>query len=573
MHDHAVLLSIGIALAAGLAGGLLARALRLPPLIGFLLAGIAVGPHTPGILADESAVQPVANLGVMLLMFAVGIQFSLEELRAVQKTALVAGGVQVTGTILIGLALGLAFGWGAYGGVFFGCALALSSTAVVMRILEERGELGSGHGSIILGIAVIQDLSLILMAALLPALAQFEQGGGQALAAVGIALLKAIAFIAMAILLAARGVPRLLDLVSRTGSRELFLVMAVVICLAAAVSAEVAGLGLPLGAFLAGIVISESDYAHDVIAQIRPLRDVFAVLFFVSVGMLLDPGFLVARWPTILAVVLAIVIGKSLVTAIPVYAMGWHGRVALLSGLGLAQIGEFSFVLAMLGSTRGLIGGDIANVILTSALISLMVTPFLFQASEPLYRALNQVPAFSRILNRQAQGTLRPRSQPHPNPRVLVLGYGRIGRYVSDALRAKEVAHLVVEFDGQSAARCRRNGVPVLFGDATSPTVLEAAHPQTAELAVVALPEAGMTEITVRELKAMAPNLQVVARVHRGIYIPRIRAAGADAVIHAEFEAGTEMIRQGLDRLGFGDREVDNYIEEVRQHRYRSTTT
>jgi monovalent cation:H+ antiporter-2, CPA2 family len=569
MHDHAFLLNLAEAIAAGLAGGLLARLLRLPVIVGYLVAGVVIGPYTPGIFADVKTVSPVANLGVVLLMFAVGVQFSLHELNAVRRTALVGGGVQIVGTVLLGLLLGVSFGWGPYAGLFLGCAISLSSTAVMMRILEERGEIGTGHGAVMLGIGVVQDLTLVLMVALLPALAEIGKEGGAAVGQVGLALLRAGGFIAATLLLATRVVPALLDYVARLGSRELFLLAVVVICMSAAVAAEVAGLGLALGAFLAGLVISESDYAHEVFSQVRPLRDVFACLFFVSVGMLLDPAFLAQNWEVVLAVVAAIILGKALLIILPVYLLGSHGRTAILAALGLAQIGEFSFVLATMGTTNGLIDPQVANVILSSALVTILLAPFLFQAAGPLYDRLNRIPSLSRVLNREAMGQIVGSDSTEEAARVIVIGYGRVGRYVSDALRTKAVPHLVVEYDADAVRRAREAGMPVVYGDASSSTVLEQARPRESQLAVIALPDAALTEMAVRGLKRIAPTLPVVARVHRGIHIPSLRRAGADAVIHAEFEAGTEMIRQGLDRLGFPDEEVDRYIEEVRQHKYR----
>jgi len=570
MSEKEFLVNLGIALIAALAGGIVARALRLPVLVGYLGVGIAVGPHTPGFIADEKTVQTVAHLGVALLMFAVGVQFSLKELGTVRRTALLGGGAQILGTILLGLLLGRMIGWGVYGGLFLGCALSLSSTAVMMRILEERGEQGTTHGSVMLGILVVQDLSVVLMVALLPALASFSSQGAAAFAEVGGAVLRATLFIGATVLLAMRGAPALLHRVARSGSHELFLLTVVCLCLLAAATADAAGLGLELGAFLAGLVVSESPYAHEVFTQIRPLRDVFASLFFVSVGMLLDPAFVARHWAAILAVVAAIVVGKALLTALPIHALGAHGRTAVLTGLGLAQIGEFSFVLAVVGSQRGLISPEISGVILSAALITILLAPFLYGSADTLYKRLNARPALSRLLNRhgRVEATILHDAEA-ASPRVVVLGCGRVGGYVSDALRAKNVPHVVVDYDAATIERLRAEGVPVVYGDTSSPTVLAQAAPHRAELAIVALPEAASTEMTIRALKQLAPNLPVVARVHRGADIPRMRAAGAEAVIHAEFEAGTEMIRQGLDRLGLPDPEVDAYIESVRQQRYR----
>jgi monovalent cation:H+ antiporter-2, CPA2 family len=520
-------------------------------------------------VANREAVEPVAELGVAFLMFAVGVHFSLKELRALWRTAVFGGGLQILGTTLLGIGVGMSLGWGVYGGLFLGCALALSSTAVMMKVLEERGEQGTTHGSVMLGILVVQDLSLVLMIVLLPALAQISTQGPGALNEVAIALVKAVAFLGAILLLAVAGIPALMHQVAKTGSRELFLILVICLCLATSVAADAAGLGLELGAFLAGLMISETDYAHEAFSQVRPLRDVFASLFFVSVGMLLQPRFVLENTLPVVVVVAAIVLGKSLITFLAVYLQGWHGRTALLTGLGLAQIGEFSFVLATVGSSRNLIPEQISGVLLSAALITLLLAPFLFSAADPLYHWLNRRARLSAFLNRQDKAESLEAHDSGERPRVLIAGYGRVGRYVSNALRAKSVPHRVLDYDASALAALNGQGVSVLFGDASSQTVLEQADLGAMELAVVALPEADTTEMTVRALKRMAPSLPVVARVHRGIDIPRLRNAGADAVIHAEFEAGTEMIRQSLDRLRFADKEVDTYIEEVRQHRYR----
>ncbi len=581
MSNHTFLINLGITLLAALIGGILARLCRLPVIMGYLLAGVVVGPHTPGVLANRASIEPIAQVGVALLMFAVGVHFSLAEIRAVLKTAVLGGALQIGGTILLGIVVGLSFGWGVYGGLFLGCALALSSTAVMMKILEERGEQGTNHGKVMLGILVVQDLSLVLMMVMLPALGSlFSSGtptsaGTSPAADVALALIRAGLFLAGTLLLAVRGVPALLNQVARTNSRELFLLTVVCVCLGAAIAADYLGLGVELGAFVAGIVISETDYAHEVFSQVRPLRDVLASLFFVSVGMLLNPTFLIRNWLPVVVVVLAIAVGKSIVSFLAVYALGWHGRVAIVAGLGLAQIGEFSFVLATMGHNRGLIDPKIADVLLTAALISLLLSPFLYQAAFPLYARLNRNTALSGLLNRHhvahSAGFVggAPASEMCT---VVVLGHGRVGRYVSESLRSNGILHIVVDLDVAALAPLRHRGDELahfVYGDASSSTVLEHANIRHANLAVVALPEADVTEMVVRNIRRIAPSVQIVARVHRGIDIPRVRHAGADAVIHAEFEAATEMIRQCLDRLGVADSEVDTYIETIRQHRYR----
>lgn len=572
MHEQSFLAALGVALVAALVGGLLARAVRLPVLIGYLGAGILIGPHTPGIFAHPEPVGHVAELGVALLMFALGVHVSLKDLMRMWRTSVVGGALQIGGTIVLGVLAGLSFGWGLYGGLYLGCALALSSTAVMMKILEQRGELGTTHGNVLLGILVVQDFSLILMAILLPAMASFSQGGTEAFTGMAMALLRAGLFVGGTIVLSVRVVPSLMHLMARSGSRELFLLGVVCLCLSASMAAKMAGLGMELGAFLAGLVISETDYAHEVFAQVRPLRDVFASLFFVSVGMLLDPGFVIGHWGAVLAVVVVILVGKSLVSVLSIYLLGWHGRTAILAGIGLGQIGEFSFVLATIGSSKDLIPGVISNVILSAALATLLLSPFLYQSADSIYNRLNSYPWLSRWLNRQKTEvvTLSAASSDRtPKPRAALLGYGRVGKYVSNALRTKGVVHQVVEYDADAILRLKKEGIPAVYGDAASPTVLQQVVNEDLELAIIALPESSTTEMAIRTLRKLSPTLQIVVRVHGGLDIHRMRLAGADAVIHAEFEAGTEMIRQGLSRLGISNANLDTYIEKERQHRYR----
>lgn len=567
-HGPDFLSNLGVALVAALVGGFVARSLKLPLLVGYLVAGVAVGPFTPGVVAHPESVHDVAKLGVALLMFAVGVQFHLEDMLAVRRIAIGGGSLQILGTIILGWVLGLALGWGHFGGLFLGCALALSSTAVMMRMMEERGELGTSHGTAILGILVVQDLAVVLMVALLPSLAQVAQQGAPALVDVGWSVLRSAIVVVLALMLARRGVPSLLARTARMNSRELFLIVVVCVCIGAAYFAQVAGLSLEIGAFLAGLVISESEYAQEAFAEIRPLRDIFASLFFVSVGMLLDPGFLVKNAPAVAAVVAAIVLGKGLLSILAIYAMRAHGRTAILAGLGLAQIGEFSFVLASLGTERELIPQVESGVILSAALLSILATPLIYGNAPRLYAALNKLPAISNFLNRRHERGSQVRHG-SDQPRVAVLGCGRLGKHVSQALSARNITQVVVDYDAMVVARLRSAGVPVVYGDATAEVVLRTAIPASVELAVVALPEASMAPIAVRVLRHLYPDLPIVARVHHGANIPKVREAGANAVVHAEFEAATSVIRYGMAHLGVPAEETEEYLNEIRAIRYR----
>jgi len=568
MNDYAFLVNVAGALLAALSGALAARLLRLPVLVGYLAAGIVVGPYTPGLAADPQATYDVAKLGAALLMFAVGVQLSLKEMAEIKATALGGGAIQIGGTILLGVGLGMALGWGAYAGLFLGCAMSLTSTTIMMRVLEERGEVGEGHGAVMLGISVVQDLSLVAMVALLPALAELSTQGMGALGDVGRSILQAAVLVSVTLYFALKGAPFMLEVAARTGVREIFVLTVVCLCLAAAYGAVLAGLSLEIGAFLGGLVISESRYAHEVLTQVRPLRDLFASLFFVSVGMLMDVAFFWEHLPAVLAVVAAIILGKGLISFFAVYLLGWHGRTAILAGMGLGQIGEFSFVLAVIGADRELIPEIVSGVILSSAMISILLAPFAYAAAYRIYQYLNGIPAAAQFLNRGADAGLFLQDKRF-QPRVIILGSGRVGRHISDTLTVKDVPHVVVDYNAKVVEHRRRAGVTAIFGDASSDVVLSQAHPESAEMAIVTLPDPGATEAAVRVLKRLAPDLTVIARVHRGADIPKVREAGADRVVHAEFEASMRLIRHSLRQLGFAEDEITAHVSMMRARRYR----
>lgn len=553
---------LGLVVLAAFVGGATARVLRLPVIVGYFTAGLVIGPGTPGFVADPDHVRQVSNIGVALLMFAVGVQLHLSELRAIRRTALLGGGLQILLCLLLGPLLGSALGWPLATGLFVGGALALSSTAVVMKLLEDRGELGSNHGRVAMGYLVVQDLSLILFVACLPLLA------GKGTTGLALDVLRPAVLLGLGVFVALRVAPPFLDRVARLGSRELFVLAVVTLCLTAGFLAERVGLGVALGAFFAGLVISESSYAQEVFSQVRPLRDVFASVFFVSVGMMLDPGYLVSNLGAVFLVIAAVLFLKPLTVMIPLQALGWQGRTVALSGLYLANIGEFSFVLAMLGQQAGVIDAETGSLIVAAALVTLGLAPFLMQRAGGIYYRANQVEWIAAWLH-------RTRHDPLPAPahaskyRAVVLGGGRVGRYVSEALSASQIPHVVVDLDVRGLERLQSPFMQPVYGDATSQIVLRKAHPKGAELAVLALPDADSTGIALRELKRLSPDLYTVARVHRGEDIPVLRALGADAVIHGEFEAGAETIRQALRNLGVGRDEVRAYLDLARSHRYR----
>lgn len=567
MDGHIFLSGVGAALVAGLVGGLAANLAKLPPLVGYLAAGVVVGIYAPGFSASPEAVELVAELGAALLMFAVGVQFSLEELRSVWRTALFAGSAQILGMVAVGALVANFLGWTLFQGVFLGCGLALSSTAVMMKVLEERGELHSSHGKAMLALLIAQDLAVILMIALLPAFGPnySPDDFGQVLIAIG----KAALFLVGTIIVATKGMPRILHAVAHRRSRELFLLAIVCSCLIVSIVAQEAGLGVEIGAFMAGLMISESDYAHEAFSQVRPLRDVFASMFFVSVGMLLDLQSLVKQWPSVLATLGLILIVKALLVATVLLAAGWHGRTATISALGLAHIGEFTFVLTTFGASRGLISNEMGSVILSSALVSLLLAPFLYQISPQIYLRLIRWPAIARLFNRSPRGHDEREKLRTFHPQVAILGFGRVGRYLSEALASMGVAHVAVDYDETAFHHPHSDNVLVLYGDASSDIVLQRAGAHKVQLAIVALPDGDAAAMVVKRLKQMEPNLPIIARVHRGKDMAKIREAGAIAVIFGEFEAASEMIRESLVRLGFDPLQVMDFLVQKRREQYK----
>jgi monovalent cation:H+ antiporter-2, CPA2 family len=388
-HSTALIETLAIGLVAAFAGGLLAQRLRLPPIVGYLLAGVAVGPFTPGLIADSGTANELAELGVILLMFGVGIHFSIPDLLAVRGIAIPGAIGQILVATLLGAGLGVALGWGVAGGVVLGLAVSVASTVVLLRALEGRGELEAPQGRVAVGWLIVEDLFTVLVLVLLPTLAPLLTGGGGSLADAGVGLVIAVAKLALfaAIMLAVGGrvVPPLLTYVSRTGSRELFTLSVLAIAIGIAfIASAVFGVSFALGAFLAGVVLNESEVSHRAAADALPLQDAFAVLFFVSVGMLFDPGFLLAQPLAVVAMVLLVVVAKAVTAFLIVVALRRPMRIALTVGAALSQVGEFSFILATLGLSLGLIPGEAFQLVVAAALVSITLNPLLFRLIEPL---------------------------------------------------------------------------------------------------------------------------------------------------------------------------------------------
>jgi CPA2 family monovalent cation:H+ antiporter-2 len=561
MHDAPLITTIAAALGLALVLGFVAARLKLPALVGYLLAGILIGPATPGFVADVALTGQLAEIGVMLLMFGVGLHFSLDDLLAVRRIALPGALVQMSVATLLGLGLAMAWGWSFGAGLVFGLALSVASTVVLLKALEGHGSLDSVNGRIAVGWLVVEDLAMVLVLVLLPPLAGGLSGraapGPELWSTLGITLAQVAAFVALMLVVGRRVFPWLLWQVARTGSRELFTLCVVATAVGIAYgSAALFGVSFALGAFFAGMVMRESEFSHRAAEESLPLRDAFAVLFFVSVGMLFDPLVLVQQPLRVLAVVAIIVLGKSLAAALLVLLFRYPLNTALTVSAGLAQIGEFSFILAALGVSLGLLPPEGQSLILAGALISIAVNPLVFAAIGPAQRWIRARSTLARRLERSDDPLAElPTSTPERflAGQVVLVGYGRVGRRIADALAAQGVPLVVAEQNRERVEELRARGVPAVFGDAADPGVLIQAHVARASLLVIAVPDALNVRQMAEAASTLNPGIEVVVRTHSEQEAALLeRETQVHKVFYGESELAAAMSRFVLARLGKG---------------------
>jgi K+:H+ antiporter len=563
MAPHGLIATITIALGAAFLGGFLASRLRLPPIVGYLAAGIAVGPFTPGLSADPQIAPELAEIGVILLMFGVGIQFSFRDLWSVRGVALVGAiGQIVIATAITALVVPL-WGWTYAQGIVFGLAISVSSTVVLLRALTDAGLLDSVHGRIAVSWVIVEDLAIVVVLVLLPAFAPVLGGTARAgenlLAGVAITLAKVALFGVLIVVVGTRLIPWLLAAVARTGSRELFtlavLVVAIGVALVAALAFEVS---LALGAFLAGVAISESDLSHQAAAEALPLRDAFAVLFFVSVGMLFDPTFLIRQPLLVVAVVVLIVVRKWLLTTGLVLVLGYPVRTALIVGAGLGQIGEFSFVLSELDRDLGILPAAGHDLIIAGALISITLNPLLFRSVDRIADRARQLPLLRRyeVHRAGALARLEVEDEGKLQRHAVICGHGQVGSRVTRALQRRNMDCVVIEQDRGTVEALRKAGTLALYGDAGHALVLERAHLDRAILLVVALRDPQISRRVVQFARRANERIGIVARAHSKEAADYLRAAGANEVVLGEEELAIEMTGYALHRLGVSPQEI-----------------
>jgi CPA2 family monovalent cation:H+ antiporter-2 len=567
MHSFDLILTLSGGLAAALVFGYLTQRAGLSPIVGYLLAGVAVGPNTPGFVADTALAEQLAEVGVILLMFGVGLQFDVEELLAVRRVAIPGAIAQSGVATLLGALLVQTMGWGWASGIVFGTALSVASTVVLIRVLADNHALLTPAGHIAVGWLVIEDLFTVIALVVLP-IVFGDDGHGRGL---GVALLltaaKVAGLVAFTAVVGTRVIPRVLDHVAGTHSRELFSLTVLVLALGIAVgSALVFDVSMALGAFLAGLVVGRSDYSLRAASEALPLRDAFAVLFFVSVGMLLNPRVMFDNPLLVAGTVAVVMLGKPLVAFVITWAMRYPFATSLSVAVALAQIGEFSFMLSRLGTELGLLTPEAGNVIVLVAILSIVANPILYRMIKPLdqwtlrHRSIRGIVDLSQPSERRQA----PASRVRPEHKTIVVGYGPTGRTVTRLLLDNGVEPTVIDLNVNTVRELREQGVRAVYGDATHRDTL--AQAGAAEAANLILTSTGMTDDreAVRNAKELNPAIHVLARASYLRDVPALRDTGADVIVSAEGEVALALTEMILHRLGATPDQIDQERERVR---------
>jgi CPA2 family monovalent cation:H+ antiporter-2 len=562
-HSVSLISTIAAGLGLALILGFIALRLRMPALVGYMLAGVLIGPFTPGFVADAAIASQLAEIGVMLLMFGVGLHFSLDDLLAVRRIALPGAVVQMSVATALGMALAWAWGWNLGGALVFGLSLSVASTVVLLRALESRGAVDSENGRIAIGWLIVEDLAMVLALVLLPALSGILAGPGNAPADVGtvwktlgLTLLQVGVFVAIMLVAGRRFLPWMLWQVQRTGSRELFTLCVVAAAVSVAFGATMLfGVSFALGAFFAGMVMRESEFSHRAAEESLPLRDAFAVLFFVSVGMLFDPWVLLERPLQVLAVVAIIIVGKSLAAGALVLAFRYRLNTALTVSAGLAQIGEFSFILLGLGASLGLLPPEGQSLVLAGALISIALNQLLFNSVEVAEKWLLAKSAFLRRLEARIEPTAQLPMETEDKylaRHVVLVGYGKLGRSIAKALLEKQIPFVLVDQNRECVERLRAGGMAAVSGDATEPEVLIQAHIAEARVLVIATPNTLDVRQMIVIARTLNPSIETVVRAHSLDESGLLNLEAAGAVFLAEEELASAIKRQVLGLFDAG---------------------
>jgi len=553
---------IAILLAAALVGGMIAHRLRQPIILGYLVIGVAVGPHALGLVSDLELIEAAATIGVALLMFTLGLEVSIGQMREVGRIGLWGGLTQITATVTLGIIVGFfLFRWSLPQASLFGLIISLSSTAVCLKILMERGDLNSVHGRIMIAILILQDIGIVVMMVVMPLMGGVTENLPLTLV---ISVGKALLFIGIAIISGRWVLPWLLGSVGGVRARELFLLTVLVLCLGAAVGTQTLGLSIVFGAFLVGLVLRETRFVHQALAEITPLRDIFAALFFVSLGMLLDPFFLINNWQSVALVVVVIIVLKLLVVFGIVRLFGYSSRIAIFTGVGLFQIGEFGFILAQGGVNMGIVSDEFYSLILASAIITMLLTPVSISLISRLYPKLALLAGGRRMATKEVS----PPSVSVPSEvleRVVIAGYGRVGENIAQGLQDAGIPYIIIDLDPERVSDAKSSGRPRIYGDATNINVLSKADLNRAKALVVTYPDPMALITTVKTALNINPRLKVLARVHRAREANELNELGVTELVSPEYEASFRFIKRLLNVMGLEKDERRRILAIVRK--------
>jgi monovalent cation:H+ antiporter-2, CPA2 family len=557
VEDLGLILTLALSLSTALVFGYFTHRLGLSPIVGYLVAGVVIGPNTPGLLADPGLAEQLAEVGVILLMFGVGLQLHLEELLAVRRVAVPGAAAGIAAATILGALAAWSFGWTWTSSLVFGLTLSVASTVVLVRVLSETRQLHTSSGHIAVGWLVVEDVMTVVMLVLLPTLVGASVTVPTVLAGVALTLLKVGSLVGFAVVVGARTIPRLLDLVAATRSRELFTLTVLVLALGIAVaSTTIFGVSMALGAFIAGLTVGRSDYSLRAATDALPMRDAFAVLFFVSIGMLLDPVALLASPWLMLASLAVVVVGKPLVAAIVLALMRYPLHTVLTVPSALAQIGEFSFILARQARDLRVLPDEALDIVVAVSIVSIFINPVASRAIGPLERRLANLRLVRRAALPDTFAERGARSSLEPADRAVVVGYGPTGRTVSRLLRENGVSPTVVELNIDTVRTLRDEGISAVYGDARDPNTLVAAGIRHAATLIVSGADSGAPEM-IRVARELNPPLHVFAR---GAYlrdVPKLRGAGAEHVFSGEGEVALAMTEAVLRRLGATPDQID----------------
>lgn len=541
----------------------LCHSIKVPSIVGFLLTGIIAGPHGLALVKSIEQVQLIAEFGVILLLFSIGLEFSFKSLMKMKTTVLIGGSLQVGFTIALGAMLAYLFGLSINQAVFVGFLVSLSSTAIVLKQMGERAELDSPHGKINLGILIFQDIIVVLMMLLVPLL-----GGAEGMSEpVWFILAKAAGVIFLIIILSIYVIPPLLYQVTRTGSRELFMLSIIVICFAVAELTNSAGLSLALGAFMAGLIIADSEYSHQALANIIPFLDTFTSLFFVSIGMLLNLSAISGHLGTILLITAAVLLMKAIIASLATLVLGYPLRTAILVGFSLSQVGEFSFILSQTGIQHGLISQGLYQGFLSASILTMMLTPFIIAFAPQAVKYITQLPIPQRLLTGTHPEVLDKEIDDY-HDHLIIIGYGLNGRNLSRAANYAKVPYIALDLNSETVRVEQASGEPVYYGDATQEVVLEKAGVEKARVMVIAISDPAATRRIITTARRMSPGIHIIVSTRFISNVNDLHNLGANEVIPEEYETSIEIFARVLNRYLVPVDEIESFINMVRSEDY-----